>query len=385
MKRLLYFGVIMLMIIPALLWIYNASHHRLGMAALEENRVHVSFRKTMAENSYPFLYGNHLFLVSNRDGYIYEYALEPDIKEIDRYLIGGYGKKIIAYEDKLVIGYQELRINQVLLDVIDFEFSSKEITDRLSGLTGRKGAHHFIIYDGWIYTWDLIDDGLTVYALTENDVRSYPVLDRRNDIKSVGFLREHRIENLPVIQVEIDNHEILFLLTPDGPSQIASAKDALTKLGLAEEKIANLIEDGRYLNSYLTQDEIRMARRPEGYKIISSSEEESVLQPFWNDIYSLDDLTMTSRIETISYVYPDNLAVTQDFITPAFYQALEAQIKVIERLNLILKQTEDDITRYLKHDQFRDFITTPTSIGLIIFQIICLYLGCHALKGSDFS
>lgn len=401
MKRILPVLLILFLLTPSFLWVCNLRSHRLGSLPLEGDRSVYAHMRRVSSTSYPVLHGEHLFLISISDPYIYEFSMGQEPVNQGRYEIGGKAKAILYREDALVIGYQDNRIKNHLTGIKTFDFESRGIetlVDR-EKVTGEM-QKNMIVHNDWIYTWGLEGDQIAVIRTDGETVVRTESGFRWSPEGEAGFHLGQTMANLPVFEVR-GGEASAHLVTPEGSEALTLSADGYDLPFVDDDALQRLADSGRYSRFYLSGDHLlaRLDSASEEWEelltqwikiqdLVELTEEELErprLRQHGTDVFALPDLTKVDHIFSESFLYPEDLAVSGDIDLERSRAAVQAQERVVSHYQALLDENDRALADYMATDQLKVFAGSPTSIFLILAQIIALSAGWAAIRKGEVS
>ena len=387
----------LLLLLPTLLWIMDSRSHQLGVVPLEGDRAFLKLMQRVSSGSHPFIAEDRLFLISISDPYIYEFTLEEVPTLVSRFEVGGKDKEILPIAGEIVLGYQEERIKNQLTTVKKFDFASRSIETLVASqrVVGDM-SNNVLTRDGWMYLWGLDGNQMKLIWTDGHETHSKRIgLFEAGD--QAGFHLNLPIRNLPLFEVRDNagekNLNTDIFLTPDGLIEFGVTFEETEVLGASLQKLNNLVKSSRYSQFYLQADKLfaRLNDRSQEWEAGLSDwvNDQTLMEltetklkdikpiDFLTDVYSWPELQLVNTRVDSAYLYPKDRLIDPDFQSSDLTEAVALQQRLVVNYQTLLEQNDRDRMAYLKSGQVRDYVGTPTSIGLVICQV----LGLIGIKG----
>ena len=352
---------------------------------------------TVSGLSYPILHSRRLYNISIFDKNIYEFEIGSSFRMVKRYPIGGKAKVILKKADSVLIAYQEYRLLNSYVEIIEFNFNSKE-SKVLLGKSKVIGLmkNNIIKHDNWIYAWSYTStgnvkvsttDGYQYYEFNLNGLKE-------TEIETIGFnLSYPMLNNTPILEVKSKSGPSIFrIFTDKAPIELPSLNDNdIVNEGMYRQAVDRMI----YHSLYLKKGKLIGVEK-------NKSLEDEASNTRWVPTKVLNDQLKNSKpkVQPNTYILDilDNTGNTmnklklQGFIFPEYL--IDMDIESIEKHNdAVVIQTDlvnyyqDELARnkqqlkdYSKEDKLRDYLGTPTSVMFILLQAIMLLGTVLALK-----
>lgn len=391
MKKVLSAGLLVLLLLPALAWGINARTHQLGQLPMEGEKARLQHMRRISATSFPVLTHDRLFLISISDPYIYEFTAAQTPEFLQRYPIGGKDKAILYVDGGIVIGFQEERISHRLVSVRYFDYAKRSMetlidTQSVSG----EMNHNLIVHEGWMYVWGFQEDTVQLFATDGTQVlKAQPDLTLEVT-DQVGFHLDSPIENLPRFDVSGTQQRSFHLSVPEGRAlTLEEAVDPLP--GVDEAKFNALAQTGRYSHFYLQSDQLlgRFESDTDEWEdqltdwvrddeiIEETSDKLADITPAEHrtEKFALPELTSLGINRDTGFLYPDDLIGAQGFETAENDAAVELQKNLVAHYQREMDRNEAEITAYQTDHQLVDYLLSPTSLVLILVQMVLAWFG----------
>lgn len=391
--------LIVLGLMPACLWLINAGTHRLASLPLEGDRDVYQHIRRVSEASYPFLTKELLHLVSVTDPYIYEFDFNESPSLSKRYEIGGKGKVILEQESSLILGYQENGLMNRVIQIVRFD-RNRGIVEPLTEkqlVTGEM-VHNLMVFEGQIYAW-YIKEGAVILLTTDgtsvHETRLPVTVDPDRD--RIGFnLDVPLVANRPVLVIDSGAEMLRFEVKPDASLVQLSAQSN----GIVDDvKLKALANSGKYGRIYLSDQAVYARQDSQDQaqedllsdwlpdKLILENADPladgSEPKDFTTDVFALPDFRPQSSVQSRSYLYPGYLLgqTGADLLSQEAAELL--QEKTVLFYQSKLDETDARLGDFLANDQFKSYVGSRSSLGLILLQLVLGWAVWGVLKSEE--
>lgn len=396
MKRILQILLIILLLTPSFLWLHNSNSHQLGSLKLQGEKAVYSHYARISSTSYPILHQDKLFLISISDPYIYEFDMEDQPTNLNRYEIGGKSKIFLKKDNQLVIAYQENLIKNRLVSIKTFDLDKSEIGVLVNQAKVRGDMpSNIVAYDGGIYTWALEEDQINQIWTDGSQVLERKTGLTLNSTGDAGFNLNQQDSNIPVFELSDDQNKA-YLLSPTDSQELVKVAGHYDLPFLNDEALMDLMETEKYSRFYFNGDHMlaRLKSESEDWEdllsqwiktsdLVEQTKDElkhSAPVEHVTDVFRLPDLEPVKEMVTRSYLYPESLAISGSMDFSENYDAVMAQGRVVRHYQNLLSENNKALEDYMSNHQLKDFILSPTSIFLLFAQVIMLVIGFKVLK-----
>lgn len=396
MKKLLSAGLLLLLLLPVLAWGMNARSHQLGQLPMEGEKARLQHMRRISATSFPVLTHDRLFLISISDPYIYEFTAAQTPEFVQRFDIGGKDKAIVYLDGGILVGFQEERISHRLVSVRYFDYAQRSIQTIIDprSVTGEMN-NNLIVADGWMVGWGHQDDTVELFATDGTQtLRLQPDLTLDPD-DQVGFHLGSPIENLPRFDVVgAENRSFRLSVSAEGGLTLEKLAEPLPWLN--EAKFNDLVETGRYSHFYLQSDQLLGRIRSDADQweelltdwvkddeiITETSDRLAGISPtmHFTEKFSLPELESRGIAADLGFLYPEDLAAAREFQIAGNDGAVELQRRLVTYYQREMDRNEAQITAYQTQSQFFDYLRSPTSVVLILSQLILAGFGLRLFR-----
>lgn len=389
MKKRSSIALILILLLPALIWIFNATRHQIGLVELQERKKTIELIDGISTTLYPFREGEVLYGLSLTDPYVYRFGLGDRITVEERFELGGKDKVFMKKGSLLTMAYQLDAIYYDMIQVATFDLETEEITRPITNrrIKGEITDNAVILGDE-LYTWSY--DGEQQLFINKTDgveQVQYKLPVTFNPEYSYGFnLSYPHLKNEAVF--EIKEEERYFYVPKDAPP--VEVEEAFSG------SIVREFHDTLDQDYYVSEKEL----------VIVSSEREralgilSVEELVDGVISSTPDLDIQTHPVSTYTITRQNLRddteerrVVLGYIAPRFQgeetfhmlsdqASMDTQVTVQKHYAKERALNLREIENYLEEHQLSDFLFSPSSVGLILMQIFFVFIADSVRRGE---
>lgn len=369
MKKVIELSLILFLLLPSVLWVRNLYSHQL-MAESIRNEIADSARYArISRGMVPFQRSEDVLGISQSDRYAYSFTLdegEAAVRWRDNVLAGS--KLILPGEDDIILVTQENGIRYSSIQLFRYDPAART-TLRLNEprlVRGTLGSNA-VIHDGWVYYWYHTTD-MEIFAVAFRDGIFHefrlPELYHA-EVNSIGFNQTYpRIANCPVLEINRGGDIVYYALDEDREPRASRGRHPMA--GQVDPwKLDFLYDQKSYSRFWLMKGKL------------------AGLDGRMVKVFDLPDLDQSDEFQ----VWDPNIhaLIEQGGEIVAIPDNQSARLKADIRDSYLQKtsQAEARLERYIAEDLLSGYITTPTSLGLILLQIILVLLGIRLFDRKE--